>query len=133
MNRVSEMFDRSKEYVYVISRDFNWSSNLARAVKASIKRGVKVRTIAMKEIDEKSYERAKWYASYGVEIRLFKTKVHPRIIVVDGKEVLIRLDHEPTRKERFPFTSLWSQDASLVNVFDAYVKNLWKSAKPIII
>ena len=63
-------------------------------------------------------------------IKVFKTEVHPRIVVVDGREVLIRVDHDPLKK-KFTFHSLWSEDLSLVKVFDAYMKTLWRIAEPI--
>ena len=63
-----------------------------------------------------------------LEIRIFETKLHPRIIVCDGKEVLIRLDRE-NKRERFHFDCIWSADPSLVKVMDTYMKSLWKMAK----
>jgi len=129
INRVSDMFDRSQEYAYVVSRDFSWSSRLAESVKSCYKRGVEIRTICIGAIDESNYNRAKWFNDHGVNIKIFKTAVHPRIINTDGKEILLRLDTNPTKKERFSFTSIWSKDASLAKVIDTYVKSLWKEAK----
>jgi sugar-specific transcriptional regulator TrmB len=131
VDRVCEMFDRVEKYAYVISRDFTYSPKLGEAVKNAIKRKAQVRIIAMKGIDEKNYYQAKWYHSHKVQIRVFITQVHPRIMVADGREVLIRLDHNPTRQEKFPFTSLYSTDPALVKVFDTYVKNIWKNAKEV--
>lgn len=131
INRVSEMFDKSQKYAYVVSRDFSWSSRLAEAVKSCYKRGVEVRTICIGVIDESNYSRAKWFNDHGVKIKLFKTTIHPRIINADGKEILLRLDTNPRKRERFSFTSIWSKDASLAKVIDAYVKSLWKEAKTV--
>ena len=131
INRLCEMFDRAEKYAYVISRDFTWSSKLAKSVKSAVRRGVSIRTIAMKGIDESNYYRAKWFASYGVKIRIFKTKAHPRIIVMDGKEVLIRLDKNPTKPKAFPFISIYSTDPSLAKIFDFYMKSLWERAEPV--
>jgi len=131
VNRVCEMFDRVEKYAYVISRDFTFSPKLGEAVKNAVKRGATVRIIAMRGIDEKNYYQAKWYHSHKVQIRIFVTNVHPRIMVADGKEVLIRLDHNPIRQEKFPFTSLYSTDPALVKVFDSYMKSIWKSAKEV--
>ncbi len=130
-DRVAEMFARCEKYAYVVSRDFSRSSKLAEAVKNCKRKGVKIRTISMDEINENSFYRAKWYNRNGVEIKVFKTKIHPRIILMDGKEVLIRLDQNPTKTEGFKFTSLWSADPAMVKVFDSYLKNLWKMAKPV--
>lgn len=131
VNRLCDMFERTKSYAYVISRDFTWSSNLAKIVKSCVKRGVTIRTIAIRGVDEKNYYRAKWYYSNGVKIKILKTSVHPRVIVTDGKEALIRLDRKPTKKTRFPFVSIYSTDRSLVKVFDTYMKNLWQIAEPV--
>lgn len=131
INRLAKMYDKSENYAYLITRDFTQSSRIAEAVKNGVKRGIKFRTIAMKGIDEINFYRAKWFHSHGVEIRIFKTKVHPRIFIVDGKEVLIRLDKNPTKRSRFEFTSIWSADPSLAKVFDIYMKNLWNTSKPV--
>jgi len=130
VNRVTEMFDRSNEYIYVITRDFTWSSKQAESLKKCVSRGVKIRTVAMK-IDDSNYYRAKWYHSNGVEIRLFKTDVHPRLILIDGKEVLMRLDRNPIKRESFSFTSIWSRDPALVKALDVYAKSLWNMAKAV--
>jgi hypothetical protein len=71
------------------------------------------------------------YRKYGVELRLFETRFHPRIVVVDGKEVIVRLDSSPTKKEGFLFNAIWTQDPSMVLVFDSYLKSLWEKANPI--
>ncbi|MEM5834823.1 MAG: helix-turn-helix domain-containing protein [Candidatus Aenigmatarchaeota archaeon] len=129
IDRLCDMFDRAKSYAYVVSRDFSWTSNLAEAVDSCIRRGVKIRTIAIGGINESNYRRAKWFNDHGVEIRVFKTNLHPRMIDIDGREILLRLDTE-MKKESFRFTSVWSSDASLVKVFDVYLKSLWKNAEP---
>jgi sugar-specific transcriptional regulator TrmB len=128
-SRLISMFEKSEKYMYLITRDFTWSSNLAEAFKSAIKRKVQIRTVAIKEITEDNFYRAEWFSSRGADIRLFKTKIHPRIIVVDGKEVLMRLDQNPTKFEKFPFTAVWSADQSLVAVFDSYLKNLWSMSE----
>jgi sugar-specific transcriptional regulator TrmB len=131
MERLANMFDKSQKYIFVITRNFTWSSRLAESVKAATKRGVKIRTIAIKEIDSTNYHRAKWFNSHGVEVKLYKTEIHPIILLADGKEVFIRLDEKPSESEKVPFVSLWSEDQALVTVFDFYLKNLWKLAKSV--
>lgn len=130
-NRASEMLERSKKYVYGVSRDFSRSAKLVESAEGAIKRGVKIRLIGMERINESNYFKAKWYHDRGVELRIFETNIHPRIVLSDGKEVLLRLDHNPKKRKGFRFSSVWSQDASLVKVMDRYVKNLWESAKPV--
>jgi hypothetical protein len=125
------MFERAKEYIYAVTRDFSRPPRLAEVVKKSVRRGVKVKIVGMEAINNISYHRAKWYKRDGAEIKFFETKIHPRIALVDGKEILLRLDSDPKRETDFQFNSIWSQDPSLVKVIDVYVKNLWNTAKTI--
>jgi sugar-specific transcriptional regulator TrmB len=127
-NKTAEMLERAEDYVYAITRDFSRSSVMSTAVKKSIKNGVKIRVLGMEQISKKNYYKALWYKNQGISLKIFETKVHPRIIVVDGKEILLRLDHTPDKRVKFKFNSLWSEDPSLVNVIDSYVKNIWKSS-----
>lgn len=130
-DKTAEMLGRSEDYVYAITCNFSRTSSMAEAVRKCVKRGIEVRVIGMERIDESNYYKALWYKEQGIELRLLETKVHPRIIVVDGKEILLRLDYNPQKRNRFRFNSLWSEDSSLVTVIDNYVKNMWKNAKPI--
>jgi len=130
-NKTAEMLNRSEKYVYAITRDFSRSASMSESVKKCIKRGVNVRVIGMESINERNYYKALWYKEQEISLKFFETKVHPRIIVVDGKEILMRLDYNPQKRNRFRFNSLWSEDASLVTVIDSYVKNMWKNAKPV--
>lgn len=131
IERLCDMFNRAQRYAYVMSKNFSWSSKLAESVKACKKRGVEIRTISIGEIDESKYYRAKWFHDHGVKIRVWKTKIHPSLIDMDGKEILLRLDKSPTKAEGFVFTSVWSKDASFAKIIDSYVKNAWKKAKPV--
>jgi len=130
LNRLSEMLERCEKYAYDITRDFSYSTRLRETIRGCIRRKVQLKVIGIGQIDENNYSRAKWYFSNKIPIRIIETNVHPRILVVDGREVSIRLDHSPLQK-KFTFHSIWSQDPSLVKVFDTYMKNLWQSAKPI--
>lgn len=130
-NKACEMIERSKKYVYGVTRDYSRSAKLSELVETASKKGVKIRVIGMQEINEENYLKAKWYAEHGAELRIIESNLHPRIVLVDGREVLLRLDHEHSRKEGFPFSSIWSEDPSLVKVFDTYVKNLWEEAKEV--
>lgn len=130
-NKASEMVARSRKYVYGVTRDYSRSAKLSEVVDKAVKRGVKVHVVGMQEIDEENFFKAKWYVDHGVELRTIETKLHPRIVVIDGKEVLLRLDHDQKRKEGFPFSSVWSEDPSLVKVFDTYVKNVWEGARKV--
>lgn len=127
-DKLSQMLDNSKKYVYAITRDFSYSPQLREAVKKCKRRRIDLKIMGMGKIDDANYYRAKWYDVHGIKLRIFKTEVHPRIVVVDGKEVLIRLDHDPLKK-KFTFHSLWSEDPGLVKVMDEYMKNLWKMSE----
>jgi len=130
-NKAAEMLGRSEKYVYAITRDFSRTASLAEALHKCRKRGVKVRVIGMEKVDGQNYYKARWYADHGIDLRLFETRVHPRIVVADGREMLMRLDYSPDKRSGFFFSSMWSEDASLVAVMDSYVKNMWNSAKPV--
>lgn len=130
LDRLSGMLERCESYVYDITRDFSYSSRYRESLKGCVKRKVKVMTICIGSINEKNYFNAKWYDTSSLPIRSFEAKIHPRILVIDGKEVSIRLDNDPL-KSRFTFQSIWSQEPSLVKVFDNYMKNLWNIAKPV--
>jgi sugar-specific transcriptional regulator TrmB len=132
-NKIAEMIDRSEKYVYGVTKNYSFTARLAQAVKSAVRRGVKVRVIGLEPLSQKNYLNVKWYVRFGAELRYFRTNAHPRIVVVDGKEVLLRLDYDPSKLEGFSFSSLWSSDESFAKVFDSYVKNLWKISKPIII
>jgi sugar-specific transcriptional regulator TrmB len=131
INKLTDMFDRADKYIYVVSRDFSWTSRLGQSVKSCYKRGIEIKTIFIGNLDESNYQRGKWFNDHGVRIKTFKSPIHPRIILIDGKEILIRLDTNPTKRDRFSFTSIWSKDFSLAKVFDVYMKNLWKESKNI--
>jgi len=130
LNRLADMLNRAREYVYDITRDFSYTSSYRKALLNCKKRGVKIHVIGIGGITKENYYRVKWYFVNGIEVRIFKTKVHPRILVVDGREVAIRLDHDPL-KRRFSFHSIWSQDPSLVSVMDNYLKHLWEIAEKV--
>jgi len=129
MNRLAEMLDRAKKYVFDVTRDFSYSSKYRESIKKCVRRNVKIKIIGM-QINKTNYYRAKWYHAHNIPLRIFEADIHPRILIVDGREVSVRLDHNPLKK-RFSFHSIWSQDPSLVTVLDSYMKNLWEKAKPL--
>jgi len=129
LNKLAEMLNRAQDYVIDVTRDFSSSQRLREAIKGCIKRKVKVMMISM-EINSENYYKAKWYNSNKIPIKIFETKIHPRIMIIDGKEVALRLDSNPMKK-KFKFRSIWSADPSFVAVMDSYMKNMWKMAKPV--
>jgi sugar-specific transcriptional regulator TrmB len=130
-DKVAEMLDRSEKYAYGITRNFSKNYRLSQALVGCSKRGVKVRVISLDPVTEENYWNAKWYQSHGILLRYFATNFHPRIVVIDGKEIIMRLDKNPEKKENFFFTAIWSAHSSLVKVIDTYMKNLWDNSQPI--
>jgi sugar-specific transcriptional regulator TrmB len=130
MNRLAELLDKAEEYVYAITRDFSYTSSYRQSILKCKRRGIKIHIIAMGKLSEENYYKVKWYLANGIALRVFDAKVHPRIMVVDGKEMSMRLDQNPL-KHKFGFHSIWSQDPSLVSMIDAYMKNMWKQASEV--
>ena len=130
-NKTAEMLDRSEKYVYALTRSFRRTAFLAEAMKKCVNRGVKLRLIGIEKPSQKSIYNIMWYRKMGVPIKIFETKIHPRIVVVDGREVLMRLDNDPTKREMFNFNSIWTRDPSFVKVMDNYLKGLWRNASPL--
>jgi len=129
LNKLAEMLNRAQNYVIDVTRDFSSSQRFREAIKGCLKRKVKVMMISM-EINSDNYYKAKWYDANKIPIKIFDTKIHPRILVIDGKEVALRLDSNPLKK-KFKFRSIWSADPSFVAVMDSYMKNMWKMAEPV--
>ncbi len=132
-NKVSEMLDKSKNYVYAITRDYSKTSKLIQSAKAAIKRGVRIMVIGMESPNKDNITKIKIYKKVGVVLRYLNTPLsfHPRIVVVDGKEAIIRLDSDPSKREGFLFNAVWTQDPSMVLIFDNYLKSLWERSIPI--
>jgi len=130
-DKVADMLDRSENYAYGITRNFSKNYRLSQALVGCSRRGVKVKVISLDPVNEENYWKAKWYQSHGILLKHFQTKFHPRIVVVDGKEIIMRLDNDPEKKENFFFTAIWSAHSSLVKVIDTYVKNLWDTSQSI--
>ena len=130
MNRLADLLNGAHEYVYDITRDFSSTSVYRQSMLKCKRRGVKIHIISMGKLQQENYYKVKWYLANGISIRTYNAKIHPRIMVVDGKEISMRLDHDPL-KHKFTFHSIWSQDPSLVSMIDAYMKNLWNKAREI--
>ncbi|MEM5801982.1 MAG: helix-turn-helix domain-containing protein [Candidatus Aenigmatarchaeota archaeon] len=132
-DRVAEMLNRSKNYVYAITRDYSQTSSLMKAARVAVKRGVKIRVIGMEPPKEDNLIKIKIYHKNGVELKYLTNPVlyHPRIVVVDGKEAIIRLDNDFSKKEGFAFNAIWTQDPAMVLVLDNYLKSLWEKSEAI--
>ena len=128
-NKVCDLIERSNKYIYIVTKDFSWSYRFGQLIKSSFKRGVEIRIISIREIDDSVYQRAKWMHDHGAKIKIFNSNIHPRIVDSDGREVLLRLDSNPKKRDSFFFTSIWSKEASFVKVMDTYLKTLWSNGK----
>jgi sugar-specific transcriptional regulator TrmB len=129
MNKLAEMLDRTEHYAIDLTRDFSISLPFKEALKRCVRRSVNVRILCL-GINRENYYRAKLLNDLSIPIRVFDASSHPRILVVDGKEVAIRLDSNPFGR-RFSFRTIWSSDPSFVSVMDRYMKNLWGMARPV--
>jgi len=127
---LSDMFNKAEKYAIAITKNFSYSARLREVIRSCKRRKIDLKIIGIGPITSDNYLRAKWYHVNGIPVRVFNTLIHPRILVIDGKEVNIRLDHEQMKK-KFAFHSISSRDPSLVKVLDTYMKNLWNNSSPV--
>jgi sugar-specific transcriptional regulator TrmB len=123
LEKCSLMLNRAEKYAYGITESFSRTSHLDDEIVAAAKRGVRVRGIGIGELKDLSKERAKWYSSRKVDIRMTKLDIHPKICLVDGKEVCLRIDNENNSE------FIWSDNPGMVNFVKSYFENLWQDAK----
>ncbi|MEM5843690.1 MAG: helix-turn-helix domain-containing protein [Candidatus Aenigmatarchaeota archaeon] len=128
LNRFSTMLENCKEYVFDITKDFSLTPSLRDSLRRCVKKGVELRVISTTKITKENFCRAKWFYDNGFKIKVFEAGNHPRVLIVDGKEVGIKLE---SNSNKFYFQFLWSKNNSLVRIFDNYAKALWKIAKPL--
>ena len=119
LDRLVQMLRKARKYVYDLTKSLPYSSKYREALLDCKERGVSLRLMAM-SLDDR--EKLKWYIKNGIKVKLVEAKAHPRIVMVDGKEVAMRLD-----AKKPAFQSIWSQDPSFVSMIDSYLKNLWES------
>ncbi|MFQ6020535.1 MAG: TrmB family transcriptional regulator [Candidatus Aenigmatarchaeota archaeon] len=124
LEKSTEMAKRTKKYAYALTKEFSRIPMLDNEVIKIRKRGIKVKMLGIKKfINEIALARAKWYASQGIEVRMTPLEIQPRICLVDGKEVCIRID-EPSESD-----FIWSDNPAFINVMKSYFENLWKDAE----
>jgi sugar-specific transcriptional regulator TrmB len=121
LDRLVQMLKKARRYVYDVTRDLPYSFKYREALLDCKERGVSLHVMAMGLDDG---EKVKWYLKNGIKVKFLEAKAHPRIIAIDGREVVIRLDDY-----RPGFHSIWSQDPSFVSMMDNYLKNLWEKAE----
>ncbi len=123
LEKCSLMIKKAEKYAYGITRDFSRVSSLDEEIAAAAKRGVKVKFLGIGDLKELSEERAKWYSSKNVEIRIINLEIYPRAFIVDNKEVCLRIDGD----ESSEFMS--TDNPALINFVKSYFDVLWQNAK----
>ncbi|MEM7825282.1 MAG: helix-turn-helix domain-containing protein [Candidatus Aenigmatarchaeota archaeon] len=129
LNRFSEMLNNCEKYAFDITRDFSLTQPFKESIRRCIRNGIKLMAISTIRFDRESIYRAKWFYDNGLKIKIFETEGHPRVLIVDGKEVAIRLENYSKKSFYFQFIS--SRNKFLTRIFDNYAKTLWKIAKPL--
>ncbi|MEM5882953.1 MAG: helix-turn-helix domain-containing protein [Candidatus Aenigmatarchaeota archaeon] len=128
LNRFSSMLEDCKKYAFDITRDFSLTSSFRDSLRKCVRNGVKVMAISTTKITKENFYKIKWFCDSGLKLKVFESENHPRVLIIDGKEVGIKLEVD---SKKFYFQFLWSRNKSLVKVFDNYAKTLWKIAKPL--
>ncbi|MGC8812392.1 MAG: TrmB family transcriptional regulator [Candidatus Aenigmatarchaeota archaeon] len=123
LERVSLMIDKAKNYAYGITRKFSRIAELDEEIIRAAKRGVKIKLLGTAKFDEISLARAQWYVANKIEIKTINLEVQPRVCLIDGKEICMRID----REENSEF--IWSDNQSLVNLVKTYFELLWERAE----
>jgi len=123
LEKVSIMGRKASDYVYAITKEFSRIPDLDDEIINAVNRGVKIKILSTGKPNELNLARAKWYASHNVEIRTAQLETQPRICLVDGKEVCIRVDNENNSE------FIWSDNQGLINLTKSYFEELWKNAK----
>ena len=124
LEKAAEMIGRTKKMGLATTSKFSRNSILDDAYSRALKRkGVRIRIIGTSEMDESKRARAKWYKKQGADIRILPMNVHPRIGIVDSREVCMRIDN--------PLESdfVWTNSPAMINIFKTYFSELWKKAK----
>ncbi len=123
LERVSIMLKKANSYAYGITMKFSRISELDEEIIKAAKKGVKIKLLGIGRFDELSLARAQWYVSHNIEVRMTELGIQPRVCLIDGKEVCMRIDN-PNDSE-----FIWSDNQALVNFVKSYFDVLWKNAK----
>jgi len=125
LEKSSLMLKKASDYAYGITKEFSRIPDLDDEIINAAKRGVKVKMLSIGKLNKLNLERAKWYTSHNVEIRMAQLGIQPRICLVDNKEVCIRVDNQNNSE------FIWSNNIALTNLIKSYFEVLWKNAKRI--
>jgi len=123
LEKTSFMMKKASSYAYGITKEFSRISDLDIEIVDAVKRGVKVKILGIGKFNKLNSERAKWYRSRKVKIRTVDVGAQPRICLIDGKEVCLRIDN--SNNSEF----IWSNNQALLNFTKSYFDSLWKNAR----
>ncbi|MFH0929337.1 MAG: helix-turn-helix domain-containing protein [Candidatus Aenigmatarchaeota archaeon] len=123
LEKAAEMVEMTKKEGMATTSRFSRNSLLDNAYSKALKKGIRIKIIGTSELDESKMARAKWYKKQGAQIRILPMDVHPRIGIVDSREMCMRIDN-PLESDFF-----WSNSPAMISVFRTYFKELWNKAK----
>lgn len=125
LDKLVQMFRKAKRYVYDFAKSLPYSSSYREALVDCKERGIKLHIMVTNGLE--NMEKVRWYLRCGIKVRVVELGLHPRIVVVDGEEVMVRLENG----NKLSFHSIWSKDPSFVNMLDNYMKSLWERGKEV--
>jgi HTH-type transcriptional regulator, sugar sensing transcriptional regulator len=123
MEKAAEMLCRARKIGYATTSMFSRYPPLDNAYIAALKKGVKIRILGTKEIDNASKARASWYHNQGAEIRILPLKTNPILGIIDDNEISFRVDKSDSPD------MIWSNNPALIDVFKSYFEDLWEKAE----
>jgi len=124
LEKAAEMITKAKKFGYATTSHFSRYPSLDEAYTHALKKGVKIRMLGTSRLDESKKARALWYLKQGADIRILPISMQTTLGIVDGKEVCVRIDNSSLDSD-----VVWSNNPSLVNIFNIYFKELWSRAK----
>jgi len=125
LERSVELLKKAKKSVFDVCK-LSYSSSYREALLECKKRKVDVHLILTK-IEKEKLLGIKWYLENDIKLKFFEIEHHPRVLVIDGKEVSIKIEHG----NGFGFQSIWSKDPCFVKMVENYMKVLWEKAKDV--
>ncbi|MEM5766594.1 MAG: helix-turn-helix domain-containing protein [Candidatus Aenigmatarchaeota archaeon] len=124
LDRLVQMLKKAKRCVYDLTKSLPFSSSYRQALLEAKARGAKLHLITT---SLESLEKVEWYLKSGIKLKFVDVGLHPRIIVIDEREAMVRLENGC----KLSFHSIWSKDPSFVNMLNNYIKSLWIEAKKV--
>lgn len=122
LERSIELIKKARKSVFDVCK-LPYSSRYREALLKCKRKKVNIHLILTK-IEKEKLLGIKWYLENGINLKFINLGPHPRILVIDGREVSIKIEHE----NGFGFQSIWSRDPCFVNMIENYMKALWEKA-----